>query len=134
MISLPTSAITSGFANKLKNFTSDMTPITKANIRYQGQLRYSEPLSSTIDMMHELKKNWPPAAACDYFQDLTTNGTTRNVIALRMGRSISPGVESGVNSSSWSSPAILEVTWTSPLTSANYQVDLFTLHTRYLCI
>jgi len=85
-------------------------------------------------MMHEIKKVWPPAATCDYFQDLTTNGTTHNVIALRVGRSISPGVESGVNSSSWTAPATLEVTWASPLTSANYQVDLFTLHTRYLCI
>ena len=121
-------------ATKLKEFTSDMSPITKANVRLQGQLRYNEPLSSTIDMMHEIKKVWPPAASCDYFQNLTTNGTTHNVIALRVGRSISPGVESGVNSSSWTAPATMEVTWTSPLTSANYQVDFFTLHTRYVTI
>ncbi len=80
------------------------------------------------------KRFGPCVASCDYFQSLTTNGTTHNVIALRVGRSISPGVESGVNSSSWTAPATLEVTWTSPLTSANYQVDFFTLHTRYLTI
>ena len=55
---------------KLKEHTADMTPITKANIRLQGQLRYNEPLSSTIDMMHEIKKVWPPTQTCGYFQIL----------------------------------------------------------------
>lgn len=120
--------------NKLKYYSGDVTPITKANIRFQGNLRYIEPLSGTIDMMHEIKKVLPATQFCDYFQDITTNGTTHNVIALRMGRSISPGVESGMNCSSFNTPPTMELTFTSALGAFNYQIDFFTLHTRYVSI
>lgn len=118
--------------NKLKYYSQDVTPITKANIRQNGELRYPEPLDSTIAMMHEIKKVLPKTKLCDYFQNATTNGTTHNIMAFRLGRSISEGVESGVDCSNYTAPTQLEFTLTSALTSANYVIDTFILHTRYV--
>jgi hypothetical protein len=120
--------------NKLKFFTADQTEVVKANLRYQGQLRYPEPLSSALDMMYELKKLECSVEECDYFQSVITNATSHSVYAFRVGRSISKGVESGVNCSSFTAPTQIEITWTSALQATNYVMDVFTIHTRYLSI
>jgi len=119
---------------KLKYYTGDVTEITKANVRENGELRYPEPLSSTLDLMHELKKVRPCVECCDYFQDVTTNSTTHMIFGFRLGRSISEGVESGVNCASFTAPTTLEITFSSALGNNNYVIDTFTLHTRFVSI
>ena len=122
-------AITGAAApNKLKYYSSDVSEIVKANIRQQGQLRYPEPLSSSIDMMHEIKKVLPCTKYCDYFQDVKTNATTHSIFAFRLGRSISEGVESGVNCSNWSAPTYMEVTFKSALGNDNYVIGIISYH------
>jgi hypothetical protein len=66
-------------ANKLKLFTADMSEVVKANLRYQGQLRYAEPLVGSIDMLHELKKVCPYVRQSSYFSDITTLATTHAI-------------------------------------------------------
>jgi hypothetical protein len=119
---------------KLKLFTGDLTEVTKANIRLNSTLRYQENLVGSLQLVQELKKLFPSVETCDYFQNVTTNGTTNSIYGLRLGYCISPDVESGVNMSSLSSNAILEMTWNSALGNYNYVMDVFILHTRYVAI
>src|SRR5690606_17903334 len=77
-------AIVPASSTKLKYYSGDVSQITKANLRMQGQLRFPESLSSSIDLMHEVKKVLPNAQACDYFQDVTTNATTHCIFAFRI--------------------------------------------------
>lgn len=119
---------------KFQIFTGDITEVTKANVRFNSQLRYQENLVGSLQLVQELKKNFPSVEECDYFQNVTTNGTTHSVYGIRLGNCISPEVESGVNMSSLAAAATLEITWTSALGNNNYQMDIFILHSRYIGI
>lgn len=120
--------------NKLKFFTGDLTEITRANIRFNSQLRYQESLVGSMALNYELKKLFPSVEKCDYFQSVTTNGTTNSMYGLRLGNSISQEMESGINMASLTGTAQLELTWTSALGNNNYVMDCFIEHTRYCSI
>jgi hypothetical protein len=119
---------------KLKFFTGDLTEVTRANVRFNSILRYQENLVGSEALNYELKKLFPSAEKCDYFQNVTTNGTTNSMYALRLGNSISQEMESGINMAALTGNAQLELTWTSALGNNNYVMDCFIMHTRYCAI
>jgi hypothetical protein len=116
--------------NKLRQFTADLSEPTKVNVRISGLLRYQENLVGSLALVHETKKLFPMARHSDYFQNLTLNGTTNSIYALRIGTDYSWERESGVNCSSLASAATVEITWTTALQNTNYQADMFILHSR----
>lgn len=129
-----TSAPTSSVVNKLRQYTGDLTEVTKANVIIAGIPRYAEDLSTSLALVHELKKLFPSAQYSDYFQNITTNGTTNSMYVFRIGRDIGETRESGVDCSSLSAAATLNMTWTSALQNTNYVLDMFVIHTRYITI
>src|SRR5690606_22859351 len=118
--------------DKLKVYSSELTPLTRFNAKLNANYRFQEPLVGG-QVLAELRRCFPQANYASFFSSPTTSQTTNSIYAINIGNCYAESMESGYDTTKASNQLYLEFTFTTALASAS-NLHVFILHDRWLTV
>lgn len=113
--------------------SSELTDILTCDLRINSQRRQQDPFVSVEELIPETRRLFPIAMYSDYWDTLSTNATTHQMLGMLAGQSYCTSCTSGLDSQKVSSNMYLEFTLTSALSTASV-IDIYILHDRAITV
>jgi hypothetical protein len=124
-------------SGKISSWLNTRRQILSANVRINGIRRYGEDLDSR-GMLMELNRLYPESQFSELFMDEQKdwNGSQQMVV-FNTQMDYSRELLSGIKTASQTSPLLVDITFTSPLSSqaaSSIQVDIIVKHVKWLSV